>query len=201
MNGLARFLACSVFFLVCTNLACADTVSVSGYVNFDETNATFHSPFTTATNTDFFSAFSNGTVLYLPGTIPYMVGVLNGDQETFDITNSNGDTLRYFNQQNNPSKSVDASGNLVVTLDESGYYTINNGQHVAGFFDLVLYGTSADGAASNVAFTGYGGLDVPTPEPASLAPEPASILFMGTGILGAALLLRSRNRRLALTTH
>ncbi len=198
MNGLARLVACSLFLVVCSATALADTVTVSGYVNFDQTYATFSAPFSTGTNTSYFSAFSNGTVVYLPGTIPYMYTVLNGNQETFTITDPNGDVLAYYNQSNSPSQSHDASGNLLVTLDESGYYTINGGQQQAGFFDLTLNGTSATGAAGNVLFTGVGGLDISSPT-IDVTPEPMSFLLLGTGMLGAALLLRNRSRRPALS--
>ncbi len=195
MNGLARLVACITFLVVCSTSALADTVTVSGYVNFDQTYATFSSPFSTATNTSYFSSFSDGTVVYLPGTIPYMYSVLNGLQETFTITNQSGDVLAYYNQANTPSSALDANGNLVVTLDESGFYTINGGQQQSGFFDLTLLGTSATGASSNVAFTGVGGLDIPSPPTTEITPEPTSIMLLGTGMLGAALLLRNRSRR------
>lgn len=193
MNGLARFVACSIF-LVCSTSAIADTLSVNGYVSFDQTNAYFSAPYMSTADSGYFAAFSDGSAQYLLGTVAYMDGVLGGTQETFTFTDANGDVLAYYNQHNSPSQSM-VNGDLVVTLDETGYYTVNGGPEEAGFLDVVLNGTSATGAASNVQFFATGGLDTPTVLPANVAPEPASILLMGTGLMSAAMFLRKRGRR------
>lgn len=192
MNGLARAAFCGLFLTVCSSPLFADTLSISGNVSFDQRNLSFAPPFATGNNnTGIFAPFSGGTMYYYLGSVAYVDGVPQTEL-AFSIVNAQGDTLSYYDETNVASKSLDANGNLSVLMDDTGYYTINGGQHIAGTLQLSFTGTSAEGSQTLVPFLGEGGLAVPTVIAAT--PEPGSVLFLGTGLLAMAWFVRSRAR-------
>jgi hypothetical protein len=189
MTGLSRFLLCLVFLAVCSPFALADQLVVTGFVSFNQNSLSFAPPFATQADTGIFSSYSNGTVGYFLGTVPYTNGFPQ-TEEAFMINGSDGNTLTFYAQVNNPTQTIGADGNLDVTLDETGYYVINGGSPIAGTFDLSFNGTSPTGSTTNVMFTGTGSFtDAIT---TGVAPEPGSFLLMGTGFLALAGLVRSR---------
>ncbi len=192
MNGLVRLAVCSTFLAVCAPAALADSVTVTGNVSFSPDSLTFAPPFATQTNTGLFAAFSGGTVNYLLGTVPYTLG-LPQTVLAFTISNTHGDVLAFYDEMNAPVQSRDGSGNLNVTLNETGYYTLNGGGPLAGTFDLSFNGNTPSGSASNVPFLGTGSLLVPTvPMMAAVTPEPNSLLLMSTGLFASALFSHKR---------
>jgi hypothetical protein len=191
MTGLSRLFLCVVFVLFCSRLALADQLVVTGNVSFTQNSLSFAPPFATHSDTGFFSSYGTGTVNYFLGTVAYTNGFPQ-TVEAFSITNLNGDTLAFYAQVNNPTQSIGSDGNLDVTLDETGYYTINGGPALAGTFDLAFNGTSPTGSATNVQFVGTG--ELTDAVLAGVAPEPGSFLLMGTGFLAMAGLVRSRRR-------
>ena len=192
MRGLVGPVFCGILLSVCSSGAFADSVSITGNVSFTTTSLTFAPPFATQADSGIFSTFSGGTVNYMLGTVPYMNNV-PGTEEAFSIT-SGGNVLAFWDENNSPSQSYDASGNLDVVLDETGYYTFNGGQVTDGYFDVVFNGDSPTGSTSNVGFLGTGALTGPPPVfPATaITPEPGSFLLMGTGFLAMAGLVRRR---------
>lgn len=197
MIGLARLALCSTLLAVCTPLALADSVSVTGNVSFTQDSLTFAPPFATQTDTGIFSAFSGGTVNYMLGTVNYMLG-LPQTVLAFTITNASGDVLSFYDQVNSPTQRYDAAGNLDVVLDETGYYTINGGDQLAGDFNLGFNGNTPGGSSTNVPFLGTGEIFQPVvSSAAAVTPEPNSLLLLSTGLLCSAFLLRSGRRRAA----
>ena len=192
MRGLVRPVFCGILLSVCSSVAFADSVGITGNVSFTPTSLTFAPPFATQTDSGIFSTFSGGTVNYMLGTVPYMNNV-PGTEEAFSIT-SGTNVLAFFDENNSPSQSYGASGNLDVVLDETGYYTFNGGQATDGYFDVVFNGDSPMGSVSNVGFLGTGALTGPLPDfpPTGVTPEPGSFLLMGTGFLAMAGLVRRR---------
>ncbi len=206
MRGFVPLVVCSTCFAVCSPFALADSVSVTGNVSFTPSSLTFAPPFATQADSGIFSAFAGGTVNYMLGTVPYIYG-LPQTVEAFTITSGNN-VLAFWDQVNAPVLFYDTSGNLDVTLNETGYYTFNGEAASEGIFDVSFNGNSPDGSTSNVAFLGTGGLLGPAPsidlnaatpdpvvEASAVSPEPDSILLMGTGFLGLAGFARSRRRK------
>lgn len=192
MNGLARVALCGLFLTVCSSPLLADTLTISGNVSFDQRNLSFAPPFATGTNnTGIFAPFSGGTMYYYLGTVAYVDGVPQTEL-AFSIVNAQGDTLSYYDETNVATKSLDANGDLSVVMNDTGYYTINGGDHLAGTLQLAFTGTSADGSQTLVPFAGTGALAVPTV--VSATPEPGSVFLLGTGFLGMAAFLRPRAR-------
>lgn len=183
----------STLLAVCSTASFADTVSVTGNVSFTRDSLTFAPPFATQNDTGMFAGFNGGTVNYLLGTVEYIYG-LPQTVQAFNITDTAGNVLAFYDEVNSPVESYDAAGNLSVALNETGYYTLNGGTAMAGYFNVLFTGTSPDGSAPNVPFLGTGGFLEPTLG-AAVAPEPGSILLLGTGILGAALVMRRRHQQ------
>lgn len=193
MIGLARLVLCSTLLLVCTPFAFADALTISGNVTFDQRNLSFAPPFATGTgNTGIFANFSGGRLDYFLGTVAYVDGVPQTEL-AFNVVNNNGDVLSYYDETNMVTKTVDPNGNLLVVMNDTGYYTINGGEHMAGWLRLSFTGSGANGSDTLVPFAGEGALAVPTMIAAT--PEPGSFLLLGTGFLGLAALLRSRSRK------
>ena len=203
MRGLVRLVVCCTFLFVCSPFAFADSVTVTGNVSFTPSSLTFAPPFATQADSGIFSAFAGGTVNYMLGTVAYNYGIPQ-TEEAFTIT-SGSNVLAFYDQVNSPVLSYDASGNLDVMLNETGYYTFNGAYATEGVFDVALNGNSPDGSTSNVGFVGTGGLLGPAPaldltgsDPGAagmgVAPEPGSCLLMGTGLLALGVLVRSRRR-------
>lgn len=195
MIGLARLAVCSTLLAVCAPVALAESVNITGNVSFSQDTLTFAPPFATQADTGVFSAFSGGTVNYMLGTVFYTLG-LPQTALAFTITNSTGDVLSFYDEVNSPTQSYDSAGNLDVVLDETGYYTINGGDHLAGSFNLGFSGNTPTGSTTNVAFLGTGQLFQPIdPSASAVTPEPNSLLLLSTGLLASAVLLRSSRRR------
>jgi hypothetical protein len=194
-----RLFVCSAFLAAASSFALADpipgTINVGGHDSFTSSSLTFISPFASTGDSGFFSSFSNGTVDYFLGTVNYMTSV-DAPLAVFSITNDNGDVLAFYDTGNGAISTVDpATGLLDVTLDETGFYTLNGGPDLSGYFNLSLTGRSADGSDGGQAFTGSGALT----QLLAAAPEPASDLLLGTALFGLAALLYTRPRRTRLT--
>jgi hypothetical protein len=184
MNFRSRFLAIGALFFVAASAALADPVSgsinVSGHDTFTTSALTFISPFASLGDSGVFSGFTNGTVDYYLGTVPPLGGAWN--LKVFSVTDGSGNVLTFFDDHNAATPFTDSStGYLDLTLDETGYYTINGGPGMAGFIDVTFYGTSATGSTGE-NFSSSGGLL----DPAGVAPEPSSYLLLGTAIFALA---------------
>jgi len=199
MIGLVRLAVCSLFLVVCSPFAMADSLTVTGNVSFTPSSLTFAPPFATQADSGIFSQFSSGQVNYFLGTVPYTNGFPQ-TEEAFTITsNGTGDVLAFYAVVNSPTQSYDASGNLEVTLDETGYYTLNGGPELAGTFDLGFDGTSPSGSTANVPFLGTGELTQAVST--AVAPEPGSFALLGTGFLALAVVVRTRRKVLPATNR
>jgi hypothetical protein len=169
-------------------LADSSVVNVSGHDAFNGSSLTFITPFASNGNTGFVSSFSGGTVDYLLGTVDYMDSV--SLLEVFTITNGSGDVLAFFDTGNNASSSIDSTtGFLDITLDETGYYTLNGGDPLAGYFNVTFDGNSANGQSAGT-FAGSGEVTGPV----DVAPEPPPSLLLGSALLAMASLFYIRRR-------
>lgn len=192
MNLTQRLLAISALFFATATLAVADPVStsinVSGHDTFSNSSLTFISPFASLGDSGAFANFTGGTVDYFLGTVDPLDSVVS--LGVFSITDSTGNVLTFYTTDNAATLFNDpTTGYLDLTNDETGYYTLNGGPQMAGFFDVTFYGTSANGAVDE-SFSGSGGLD-----PGAIAPEPASWLLLGTALVAlASTALFSRRR-------
>lgn len=193
MHISAKVLVFAALLTAAAPLALADTaggvVNVSGHDAFTSTSLTFISPFASIGDSGFVSSFSNGTVDYLLGTVNYM-DTISSPLEVFTITNGAGDVLAFFDTDNAASTSLDpTTGFLDITLDETGYYTLNGGPALAGFFNVNFAGNSANGSNGG-AFAGSGNVS----NPIGIGPEPSSALLLGSALFGMAGFLYSRRR-------
>lgn len=193
MNFKRKFLAIGVLFFVTASVALADPVSasvnVSGHDTFTTSSLTFISPFASLGDSGIFSSFTNGTVDYFLGTVDPLGSANN--LRVFSVTDASGNVLTFYDNDNAATPFTDAStGYLDLTLDETGYYTLNGGPAMAGFIDVTFYGTSDTGSIGE-DFTSSGGLLDPT----GVAPEPSSYLLLGTaGLAWAGACFYSRRR-------
>lgn len=193
MNRLAKLLACSTFLCVAGSIAKADVVTggveVSGGASYDYSSLSFVKPFATNQDTGLFAPFAGGTVDYLLGTVDYM-DAIGAPLKTFTITNASGDVLTFYDVVNDPTQTLNPlTGFLDVYLQETGFYTINNGPVLAGTFNLQLSGSSVMGASMTV-FDGTGEASAFVGD----APEPASCFLMGSGLFGLAGLCAFKRR-------
>lgn len=182
MNLKNRFLVLGALLFSAATFAYADTgsINVSGHDTFSLSSLTFISPFASTGDTGVLSGFTNGTVDYYLGTVDPLGSANN--LKVFSITDASGNVLTFYDNYNDATSFTDPStGDLDLTLDETGYYTINGGSALAGFIDVTFYGTSASGAADE-DFTSSGGLI----DPVSAAPEPSSSLLLGTALFAMA---------------
>lgn len=194
MNFGQRLLALGVVFFASTTLALADpvsaTVNVSGHDTFSTSSLTFITPFASLGDSGLASNFSGGTVDYYLGTVDPLAPV--STLMVFSVTDTSGNVLTFYTTSNAATPFTDSStGFQDLTLDETGFYTLNNGPDMSGFFDVTFYGTSSTGATDE-SFSGSGGF---FSDPA-IAPEPSSWLLLGTALLlliGVTLVSRHRD--------
>lgn len=193
MNISAKLLLLGVLLPAVAPFALADStvVNVSGHDAFNASSLTFITPFASIGDTGLASSFSNGTVDYLLGTVDYMDGV--SLLEVFTITNGSGGVLTFFDTHNGASSSIDSdTGFLNVTLDETGYYTLNGGPALAGFFNVTFDGNSVNGQSAGT-FAGSGGIFGAM----GMAPEPPTALCLGSALFGITALLYARRRKVS----
>lgn len=187
----ARLLMLGALLLTVAPFALADStvINISGHDTFTASSLTFITPFASVGDKGLASSFSDGTVDYLLGTVNYMDNV--SLLKVFTVTNSAGDVLTFFDTHNDATSVVDpATGFLNITLDETGYYSVNGGPAMSGYFDVTFPGNSADGQSGG-SFLGSGGFR----NALGIGPEPPTALYLGSALFGMAALLYVRRRK------
>ena len=209
MKSLTKILALGAVLAASSSLAMADTISAAGGASFNSTTIQFDPNFiVTAAATSagtpggFFAGFNSISFTSMPlvYTTPaagypagglFIFSVSNGTvTDSFYATSAVPSTGGSFinPDQGNPNY-VD------LGIDGMGYFTGSNisGQLASNFFITTQGEPGPDGVfVADSATTSFSGTATVTP--ASVTPEPNSLVLMGTGLPGAAGMLLMRRR-------
>jgi hypothetical protein len=221
MSRVPKLLLSCVLFGLTASTALADPASpvlnVSGTSSFNTSTLSFPGSMSSLGDTGSASIFSGGSVDYLLGAVSYMGGVMS-PIEVFTVSDGHGNTIAFYTAYNGATSGVNPSDGLwTITLDETGYYVVNGGAEMPGYFDVTFTGQSPTGSGGVVPFGGSGSLNVnPGDLPdisfagsggfigtfvprvnavAAIAPEPASYVLLGSALFGLFAMRSMRRRR------
>ena len=166
-------------------------ITITGNDTFDASTITFI-PGTTqvGTSSGTMSMFSLNNSVTTIGSLNYAVQTFATPLQIFTTTQS-GVTLSYFLSSiyySNDSTTVVPGTTISVsnlTIQGLGYFTETGYEQTAGTFNL----NSQSGITPTISFS-----DTSFATPASVTPEPSSLVLLGSGLVSAAGMLIRRRR-------